>query len=109
MKGKLKENSSSRCAKCVGGRNTDGGANEQEVVLEDGRSLERVNMFCYLGDMLGAAGGCGVASGSSWGLGPVRGVCIVVDRKSHTLEAEGYGILDMYTACSSETWVKRVE
>ena len=32
------------------------------MVLEDGSSLECVNRFCYLGDMLGAAGGCGEAS-----------------------------------------------
>ena len=41
---------------------TGGGTEEQEVVLEDGSSLECVNRFCYLGDMLGAAGGCGEAS-----------------------------------------------
>ena len=29
---------------------------------EDGSSLECVNRFCYLGDMLGAARGCGEAS-----------------------------------------------
>ena len=32
------------------------------MVLEDGSSLECVNRFCYLGDMLGATGGCGEAS-----------------------------------------------
>ena len=32
------------------------------MVLEDGSSLKCVNRFCYLGDMLGAAGGCGEAS-----------------------------------------------
>ena len=39
-----------------------GGAEEQEVVLEDGSSLECANRFCYPGDVLGAAGGCGEAS-----------------------------------------------
>ena len=39
-----------------------GGAEEQEVVLEDDSSLECVNRFCNLGDMLGAARGCGEAS-----------------------------------------------
>ena len=38
------------------------GTDEQEVVLEDGSSLECMNRFCYLGAMLGAAGGCGEAS-----------------------------------------------
>ena len=41
---------------------SEGGAEEQEVVLEDGSSLECANRFCYLGDMLGAAGGCEEAS-----------------------------------------------
>ena len=31
-------------------------------MLEDGSSLECVNRFCYLSDMLRAAGGCGEAS-----------------------------------------------
>ena len=34
-----------------------GGADEQDVVLEDGSTLECVNRFYYLGDMLGAARG----------------------------------------------------
>ena len=59
VKGKLQEDPGYRCAKCVKGGCTLGGAEEQEVVLEDGSSLECVNRFCYLGDMLGAAGGCG--------------------------------------------------
>ena len=55
MKGKLKEDLGYRCAKCVRCCCAKGGAEEQEVVLEDGSSLECVNRFCYLGDMLGAA------------------------------------------------------
>ena len=62
MKGKLKEDPGYRCTKCVRGGCAEGGAEEQEVLLEDGRTLECVNRFCYLGDMLGAAGGCGEAS-----------------------------------------------
>ena len=47
--------------KCVGGR-CAGSMDEKEVVLQDGSNLECVNKFCYLEDMLGAAGGCGEAS-----------------------------------------------
>ena len=36
----------------------------EEVVLEDGGSLECVNRSCYLGDMLGAIGDGGEASRS---------------------------------------------
>ena len=56
VKGKLKEDPGYRCAKCVKGGCALGGVDEQEVVLEDGSSLECVNRFCYMGDMLGAAG-----------------------------------------------------
>ena len=62
MKWKLKEDPGYRYAKCVRGGCALGGAEEQAVVLEDGSSLECVNRFCYLGDMLGAAGGCAEAS-----------------------------------------------
>ena len=61
-KGKLKEDPGYRCAKCVRGGCALGGAEEQKEVLEDGSSLECVNRFCYLSDMLGAARGCEEAS-----------------------------------------------
>ena len=56
-KGKLNEDQGHRCAKYVRGCCPEGSADEQGVVLEDGSSLECMNRFCYLGDMLGAAGG----------------------------------------------------
>ena len=69
VKGKLKEDPdyTSICAKCMRGGCAEGGAEEQEVILEDGSALEYVNSFCYLGDitdMMGAAGCCGEASGT---------------------------------------------
>ena len=62
VKGRLKEDPGYRCVKCVGGCCAECGVDDQMVVLEDGNSLECVNKFCYLGDMLGAAGDCGEAS-----------------------------------------------
>ena len=64
VKGKLKEDPSYGCAKCIRGGCAEGGADEQEMVLEDGGSLDCVNVYrsCYLGDMLGATGGVGEAS-----------------------------------------------
>ena len=62
MKGKLKEDPGYSYAKCVRGGCAEGGADEQEMGLEDGVSLECVNRSCCLGDMLGAAGSCGEAS-----------------------------------------------
>ena len=52
MTGKLKGDPGYRCAKCVGGCRVEVDVDKQEVVLEDGSSLECVNKFCYLGDML---------------------------------------------------------
>ena len=51
-------------APSVWGDNAQGvtSADERQVVLKDGSSQECINRFCYLGDMLGAAGGCGEAS-----------------------------------------------
>ena len=64
---------------------------EQEVVLEDGSTLECVNRFCYLSDMLGAAEGCGEASrtGVRGAWGQFKEFYIVADQKRHTPEAEG--------------------
>ena len=56
MKGKLKDDPGYRCAKCVRGCRPEVDVDKQEVVLEDGSSLECVNRFCYLGDMLRARG-----------------------------------------------------
>jgi len=46
VKGKLKKDPGYGCAKCVRGGGAEGGAEKQEVVLEDGSSLECVNRFC---------------------------------------------------------------
>ena len=91
MKGKLKEDPGYRCAKCVMGGCAEVGAWEEEVVLEDGSTLECVNRFCYLGDMLGAAGGCGEASRTrvrgAWG--QFQKFAELLTRRGITSEAEG--------------------
>ena len=43
VKGRLKEDPGYRCAKCVSGGHAEDVTEEQEVVLEDGSSLECVN------------------------------------------------------------------
>ena len=114
MKGKLKEDPGYRCAKCVRGGCALNGAEEQEVVLEDDSSLECVNRFCYLGDMLGAAGGCGEASRTrvrgAWGQFKVFAELVI--RRGMPLRQKGR----VYRSCvqsamvyASETWAVRVE
>ena len=49
------------------------------VVLEDGCTLECMNRFCYLGDMLGAAGSYEEAPRSPRSLGTVQRVYRVAD------------------------------
>jgi len=110
----LKEDSGYSCAKCVGGRSAEGGVDEQEVVLEDGSSLECTNRFCYLGDMLGAAGGCGEASRTrvraAWG--QFHEFASLLTRRGTPLKQKGR----VYRTCvqsvmvyASETWAVRVE
>ena len=114
VKGKLKEDPGYRCAKCVRGCCAEGGAEEQEVVLEDGSSLECDNRFCYLGDMLGAAGGCGEASRTrvrgAWG--QFKEFAELLTRRGIPLRQKGR----VYRTCvqsvmvyASETWAIRVE
>jgi len=48
-------------------------------------------MFCYLGDIAGSSRRLwrSVYDTSPRGRGPVQGVCVDVDQKRYTLEAEG--------------------
>jgi hypothetical protein len=114
VKGMLKEDQGYRCGKCVREGCAEGGAEEQEVVLEDGSSLECVNRFCYLGDMLGAAGGCGEASRTrvrgAWG--QFKEFAELLTRRGIPLRQKGR----VYRSCvqsvmvyASETWAVRVE
>ena len=114
MKGKLNEDPGYRCAKCVKGDGAEGDAHKQEVVLEDGSSLECVNRFCYLGDMMGAAGGCGDASKTkvrgAWG--QYKEFVELLTRRGIPLRQKGR----VYRTCmqsvvvyASETWAVRVE
>ena len=92
----------------------EGGVEEQEVVLEDGSSLECVNRFCYLGDLLKAAGGCRKASRTrvqgAWG--EFKEFAELLIRRGIPLRQKGR----VYRSCvqsvmvnASETWAVRVE
>ena len=114
MKGKLKEDPGYRCAKCVMGGGALGGAEEREVVLEVGGTLECVNRFCDLGNMLGAAGGCGEASRTrvrgAWG--QCKEFAELLTRRGIPLRQKGR----VYRSCvqsvmvyASETWAVKAE
>ena len=61
--GSLGHVSQYRCVKCTGGGNpAKTEAQQQQLLLGDGLSLECVEKFCYLGDMIGAGGGAGEAA-----------------------------------------------
>ena len=63
IKGILRENMKYRCTRCRMGVGVV--AVEEvgkEIVMEDGSKFECVSKFCYLGDMLTAAGGVAEAS-----------------------------------------------
>ena len=62
IKGKLKQDSQFKCAKCVIGTQAGGVVEEREklgIDVGQGGVVEGVNKFCYLGDVIGAGGGGG--------------------------------------------------
>src|SRR5664279_2122963 len=117
VKGSLKENSSYQCSKCK----VNGTSNKEvEVVkaerllLENGTSVECVDEFCYLEDMLSSDGGAGEASRvrvkCAWKKFRELSPILVAKGASLTLKGK------IYSACirssmtyGSETWPMKVE
>ena len=56
--GKLKPNPDYRCIRCKGNTRTTDGRPYNEWLFEQDRKLDVVDSFCYLGDTIGAGGGC---------------------------------------------------
>ena len=50
------------CGRCRGGGKPERTEGQQQISLGHGQSLECVEKFCYLGDMIGAGGGAEDAS-----------------------------------------------
>ena len=112
--GKLRENVNYRCANCAVDKVGSVDVEEKEVVLEDGSRFECVYNFCYLGDMIGAAGGVGEASTSrvrcAWG--KFRELSQILTKKGVPLKQKG----QFYRTCvqsgmvyASETWAVKEE
>ena len=71
MKGWLKVDSDYQCKKCsVNGTTVGTESGKKKILLESSESIECVEEFCYLGDMLNCGGGAGAASrvrvGCAW-------------------------------------------
>ena len=69
--GRLKPNPDYRCKRCNGtGRTIDGRPYNKRLFKQD-KNLDVVDSFCYLGDTIGAGGGCGLSIitrvRSAWG------------------------------------------
>ena len=65
VKGRLKVDNNYQCLKCqVSGKTTiEAGVGKKEnLLLSSGTSVDCVEEFCYLGDMLSSGGGAGEAS-----------------------------------------------
>ena len=56
MKGRLRSVADYKCRKCTGEVRPHDGQPEESVVIRND-SLEEVNKFCYLGDVISAGGG----------------------------------------------------
>ena len=117
MKGSLHNASQSficRCCKVVG-PNTNGLNTDLHLDIGYGVSLEKVDKFCYLGDMLDADRGCDSAVTtrvrSAWKRF-FREYLPILNGKGFSLKLKG----KVYSACvrsclmhGSETWPMKVE
>ena len=57
IKQRLKQDSQFQCKNCSDNVETEVDEVKKETVMKDGSRMKNVDSFCYLGDMIGAAGG----------------------------------------------------
>lgn len=112
IKGKLR-NTEFKCAACIAGLQNDRSV-KRELVITPDTSLETVDRFCYLGDMVGAGGGAEEASRTrvkcAWA--KFNELMPILTSRGASLRTKGR----IYTACvrsamvyGSETWAMKVE
>ena len=69
--GRLKPNPDYRCSRCKGTARTIDGRPYNEWLFVHDKKLDVVDLFCYLGDTIGAGGGCDrsviMSVRSAWG------------------------------------------
>ena len=113
VSGNLAHISQYRCVKCTGGGSPVKIETQQLLPLGDGQSLECVEKFCYLGDMIGAGGGAEEAARArvrcAWS--KFRELAPILTSRGASLKVKG----KVYRVCvqrvlvyGSETWPMKV-
>ena len=113
VSGNLTHVSQYRCVKCTGGGSPVKIETQQLLPLGDGQSLECVEKFCYLGDMIGAGGGAEEAARArvrcAWS--KFRELAPILTSRGASLKVKG----KVYRVCvqrvlvyGSETWPMKV-
>ena len=113
VRGRLKVASNYVCPKCAAPSEPEK-QDSKEVLFEDGTRLEIVDKFCYLGDMIGAAGGAEDASRTrvrcGWKKFNELAPVLTLRGASHKLKGK------IYNSCvrsamvyGSETWPMKKE
>ena len=112
--GSLGHVSQYRCVKCTGGGNPVKIEAQQRLSLGDGLSLECVEKFCYLGDMIGAGGGAGEAARArvrcAWA--KFKELAQILTSRGAPLKVKGkvYRVyVQRVLVYGSETWPLKVE
>ena len=112
VKGRLKDDVKFTCSVCIRGGHSDT-KQEKEVLLGVVGSLECVDKFCYLGDMIGCGGGAvdAVRMRVKCAWGKFRGLAPILTLRGMSLKMKG----KIYKACvqsvmvyGSETWALKV-
>jgi hypothetical protein len=110
--GRLKADENFTCSVCVSGGHSNT-VQEKEVSLSEGGSLECVDKFCYLGDMIACGGGAddAVRNRVKYASGKFRELAPILTLRGMSLKLKG----KIYRACvqsvmvyGSETWAVKV-
>ena len=109
VKGRLKPDPKFQCKSCISGAQGGQLVDHREIDIGEDDSLEMVQQFCYLGDMIGAGGGseeavrCRIRC--AWG--KFNGLAPMLTKRGLSLKVKGK-MYDLYVrrvlVYGSETW-----
>jgi hypothetical protein len=114
IRGSLSKVTHFECKRCAEGRKNQGAREEAGMELEQGTVLERVDKFCYLGDVIEADGGCdaAIAGRIAKGWGKYKMLAPLLGSSSVPRSVKG----KLYSSCvrscilyGSETWAVTLE